>query len=349
MRSVSSSYICAFLEASIKNGADADALYKIVPGGRRALDCKNTDPLSNRQPVDLFLYILQKAEDTSGKPEIGLICGQNIRPSSVGELGSALLLCDTLRQAISINIRYQPLTQQIGRSVLETHGDKTWLVWESHYRNPEYCRRVTEAVMAGHIGFGRWLTWAHHKQIVAVHFRHARPDHAKKYEEIFECPVLFNQEKNAMVINTEDLDLPLPQANPDMLSKACVKLDLAMLRMKESISFADLVLKVLLMDFPNKDLSLEYTAANLGIGGRSLRRKLANEGSSFREVAAQARKTLCSKWMDEGVPLLEIAGRLGYAQQSSFNRAFKTWHGCTPKNFSHRQEPSDMATNALAS
>ncbi len=336
MATTSATYLFSFINTCVSLGASHDDLWALLSGGAKPKELNNTDQNHGRYPAELILTVLAKAEALSGRPEIGLLCGEQIRPTALMDVGHALLCCATLRQAILTNIRYQPLTQQLGRTSLIVNGEQAWLKWQPKSENPEYGRRITDAVMAGYAGFGRWLSWVHDKKINAVHFRHAKPSYADLYARIFDCPVLFGQKDNALLIDLETIEALLPQANAGVLAEICARLDIKLAKLEHTGSFSELVTKILRMGVLQKGredgpFDLTQTARNIGVSPRSLRRALAEEGTSFRALLQQIRRNLCENLLAENMPLGQIAESLGYSQQSAFNRAFKAWYGATPK------------------
>lgn len=81
-------------------------------------------------------------------------------------------------------------------------------------------------------------------------------------------------------------------------------------------------------------------AADLGMSGRSLRRLLDGEGSTFRAMAEEARLDY-ALWALRRTTLAvgEIAWRLGYDDQGAFSRAFRRLTGQTPSQV--RSKPHD--------
>jgi AraC-like DNA-binding protein len=79
---------------------------------------------------------------------------------------------------------------------------------------------------------------------------------------------------------------------------------------------------------------LESVARRLAMSPRTLQRRLADEGVQFNDVLdrmrLQAAKTYLSK---RDVAGAEVAYLLGFAEQSSFNHAFKRWTGQTPTEY----------------
>jgi AraC-like DNA-binding protein len=69
----------------------------------------------------------------------------------------------------------------------------------------------------------------------------------------------------------------------------------------------------------------------LGVSERTLQRRLADIGRSFSDVVEDFRREEAARLLaSPGLPLVEVASRLGYAEQTSFTRAFRRWTGTTP-------------------
>jgi AraC-like DNA-binding protein len=72
-------------------------------------------------------------------------------------------------------------------------------------------------------------------------------------------------------------------------------------------------------------------AADLNLSTRTLARRLAEEGTSFREIDDAARCARAEKLLRETItPVESVASAAGYATNSPFVRAFKRWHAMPP-------------------
>jgi len=72
-------------------------------------------------------------------------------------------------------------------------------------------------------------------------------------------------------------------------------------------------------------------ARALGLSARTLRRRLDEEGTSFRKVLDGALGTLAKRLVAGGDQPIEAAAyAMGFAHPSAFHRAFKRWTGATP-------------------
>ncbi len=74
--------------------------------------------------------------------------------------------------------------------------------------------------------------------------------------------------------------------------------------------------------------SIAWVARQLKVTERTLRRRLADEGTNYREVLDLVRHDRARQLLrDERLRIEEVAERLGYMDTSSFRHAFRRWTG----------------------
>ena len=92
--------------------------------------------------------------------------------------------------------------------------------------------------------------------------------------------------------------------------------------------------------------SLPFIAKNLGISGRTIQRRLAEEETSFQKLVDDVRQDQALVWVKNGdLTPAEMAFRLGFSQSSSFHRAFKQWTG---RSFSQFRNSNDSIESGTA-
>ena len=85
---------------------------------------------------------------------------------------------------------------------------------------------------------------------------------------------------------------------------------------------------------------VEEIADAAGMGVRTLQRRLAREGLTFKRIVDQARFLMATELMrDPDIPLVEIAHDLGYGDQANFNHAFRRWAGVAPSEYRRESRP----------
>jgi AraC-like DNA-binding protein len=81
------------------------------------------------------------------------------------------------------------------------------------------------------------------------------------------------------------------------------------------------------------------------VSSRTLHRRLADAGTSFEKLLDETRKDLAAEYVRRcDYAVGEIAYLLGFAETSSFNRAFRRWTGKSPSEF-RRVEPNAVAAD----
>ena len=82
---------------------------------------------------------------------------------------------------------------------------------------------------------------------------------------------------------------------------------------------------------PTQRCSLKLVAMQLGINPRTLQRRLAEASLVFEDLLDQVRRERADFYLAEpNMPAAQIAGLVGYSDQSSFNRACRRWFAVPP-------------------
>ncbi|MEM6413505.1 MAG: AraC family transcriptional regulator ligand-binding domain-containing protein [Pseudomonadota bacterium] len=176
----------------------------------------------------------------------------------------------------------------------------------------------------------------------AVFFKHAARGDISVYENHFGCPVQFNSDRDALLVNEASIDAPnkLGDETIARFFDRHLEQELALLSnnsvLEQQVSRA--VANMLSEGVP----TLSLIASELGMGTRTLQRRLSDNGHSFQSVVDMARKDLARRLLREtDYNLAEVAFLTGFAEQSGFTRAFKRWSGQTPR--SYRLEVNDRS------
>ena len=188
-----------------------------------------------------------------------------------------------------------------------------------------------------------------------VQFMHQPVGSLAPLEAHFRCPVTYGAEVDAIVIERHDLDRPNCVGDKHIW-------DFLRSHLEESLSLTeeDRIDREVVMHVA-KTLSegvprLEEVACHLGIGSRTLQRRLSELGFSYQALVEEARREVALRLVAQGrQSLIEVAFLTGFAEQSSFTRAFKRWSGKTPRAFRKQAGPvppgllgrSDMASRNL--
>lgn len=84
-------------------------------------------------------------------------------------------------------------------------------------------------------------------------------------------------------------------------------------------------------------LDQESVARNLGLSVATLRRRLADEDTSFRSERQRAMNAYACERLLETHDIGVVADELGFSDTRAFTRAFKAWNGITPSDYKARR------------
>lgn len=155
-----------------------------------------------------------------------------------------------------------------------------------------------------------------------------RPISAKEtYRRVFDCPVEFGQEENALEFPTKALLAKIP--GRDAAALALAKSYLALT--KPDLGLVDSVREITQRLLKVNRASLVFAAEALNLHPRVLQRDLADRGTTFEEILDDLRRGLSLQLFAAGMRVSQIAATLGYSEQSSYARACRRWFGVSPR------------------
>lgn len=171
----------------------------------------------------------------------------------------------------------------------------------------------------------------------AVHFQSEDDRYQAIYEEFFGGAALFAQDVCSIEFELELMSRPIPHSVP--ATRPFLE-EMALMRLNQSRSLGlfpgDFIqelrneLRETLLVGP---ADVEAVARRVNISARTLHRRLAENGLSFRQLTDDVLKEMALQFLrNPDLTVQEIAFKLGYTQASSFTRAFKRWTGRSPND-----------------
>lgn len=145
---------------------------------------------------------------------------------------------------------------------------------------------------------------------------------------------MFGARLNSLAFERTYLDRPLPHANPITVSM-CEQMCSRLLEARRAHVGTAAMIRDYLGSTPGAPpFSLEDMARLMNTSARTLKRRLQDEGTTFRALLAESRGAMAEALLgDERLTLTEVAERLGFGDLSSFSQAFKRWYGMAPGVF----------------
>ncbi len=170
----------------------------------------------------------------------------------------------------------------------------------------------------------------------SIELKCPEPAYATQFQELCGIRPRFGRPANIVEMDPEYLDTPLPQGN-ELVSRACEDYCRRLMARKHRRIGLSARVRDRLLPAPNRMPGIDELASELHMAPRSLRRKLQEEGTSYRALTEEVRQTLAEELLKTAkLKLDEIAERLGYAESASFIHAFQRWTGMSPGAYRNR-------------
>ncbi|MCI8212630.1 AraC family transcriptional regulator [Pseudomonas sp. S25] len=170
--------------------------------------------------------------------------------------------------------------------------------------------------------------------ILGIELRCVQPDYIEDYKVMFSENLRFQRPRSRMIFAADCLDLAIRRSTAELDAFLGTVPANLLVRYRDSQSLASRIRQYLRSlpaeQWPN---SAEL-AQGLFMSGSTLRRRLAEEAQSYQALKDSVRKDLAIGWLaDEQLDFTTIASRLGFADASSFHKAFRKWSGTNPGHY----------------
>ncbi len=313
-------------EVASRFGVDSDALLRASGLDARAL----AEP-SARITVPELVALVERARSLTGEPGLGFHVGLQMRIASHGYLGLAAMTSSSVRDAIAVAIRFAPTRTTAISLSLDVDGDEARLVMNEHADFGPAHDACVLALLTGIWTIGNALTGlelAQHgpRGAASADVTFREPPYFARFAALVP-PVRFGQERTCLRFARTLLDRPLVTGDP-----AASRLTLEQCERELEALAPRFALRVRAA-LPSPDggcRSLVEVARAMHTSPRTLKRRLATEGTSFSAILEEARRLRAEQLLRSDRGLDAIASELGYADAASFSRAFRRWTGRAP-------------------
>ena len=266
-------------------------------------------------------------KELSGNPAIGVDIARNMDFTKAPPMVLAPYHARDWRDAMQRIARYKQMCSP-ERVHIREQGDTCTI--EVDWGHPDRDRVVIVDMMFGAlVQLGRRGTGTH---LVPRRVELERPKaDTKAHEAYFGCPVTFGAKKNRLVLECADLDIPFLSYNRELLEMLSPALEKALAEHQKAASLGERVKSLMKMRLATSRPDMAAIAKELAMSDRTLQRRLAEEGTRFQDLLAQARRDLAHQYLVDGkLDMADVAFLLGFDDQNSFFRAFRQWEGETP-------------------
>ena len=274
-------------------------------------------------------------------PLVGIKAGRNIEPGHFYAFGHSWLASESLLGAMRRLCRYDKvITTSPG--VIEIGLDKDRYVLTESYPDPTAIPSkesidfgVSAVLKLCEISAGRVI------RPLRVELMCSDKSLVDSYRSVFDSPVQLGCPHTAIHFSRDDLEAPLAGSIPEV-AKATDRISEQYIESLDTSKAATKVRQLLIDFLPSGNAHQNRIASALHCSASTLQRQLQSEGTSYREVLEDTRRSLAKDYLRDGKNShAQIAYLLGFSDQSNFSRAFKRWTGIAPREFQASPESPD--------
>lgn len=291
----------------------------------------------SRLPKRRFQVLWRAASQALGDPAIALRVATTVRPSTLGVIGHLGSASPSVRNAFESVQRLTPLLWEDFECGLETRGDAAFFRCGSVRSSASAEDRFTrEYAVALTVAMSRSRS-SEGAGPIEARFSYPAPPYAEEYDRILQLPVRFDAGEDGVLLPTAMVDAANPVADAGLIELLERYAAEQLAGIAAATRFCDRVRACVRAAQPAGCLTATEVAQRLSVSPRTLRRRLSEEGSSYREIVDEVRADLARHHLArEKRDIDDVALMLGFSDQSAFTKAFRRWTGRTPAEFARR-------------
>lgn len=292
--------------------------------------------LGQRLPEDVLAHVVRRLNRHPRLEGFFPELGAAVPVTAHGNLGLAFMACDNLRQVLELLTRFAPIALPGVRATLHEAGADTLLRIHTSARYPEFSAAIAQGLLV-HIvvSFGRLA--GRPVQPKAATLVQREPPWSDRFRQWIEVPITFNAEDDSVTFRSRDLEAPVTTADPVNLRLLLAQCEKELAQVQTRTGLADRVREMLALNVAANP-SIAEVAKQLSLSERTLRRRLRQEGVSFRELLKVVRHDLAVHYLrDTDARIEQVAHRLGYRDTACFRQAFKERESLSPRQWRQRQ------------
>lgn len=300
------------------------------------------------------MVMAERALKLAGKDGLSFMLARELRVTIHGTLGFAALTSPTFAGALDSVRRYLQLRAPfLSMSQSET-GEHVLVKLCTEFDVPSLYPFLAETVSATLVMLTEQLLdrsdaekrgfALDHGKLPGVNVRlsGAEPAYYRQFADQLPVKFQYDQPDEMLVFPKTLLDVRMRLADADASRLARDECEFELQKALKDQGDLAMAVRNMLRMMPGPLPSLEAMAERFCVSSRTLKRRLAERETSYREIVESVLK-------DRAIQLLrytnqsvsEIAYELGYADLSNFSRAFKKWTGKSASEF--REDGPDPA------
>ncbi|MDX2089441.1 MAG: AraC family transcriptional regulator [Kofleriaceae bacterium] len=270
------------------------------------------------------------AYEVSGDPELALHAAEALPFGAYKVVDYLAAAAPSVGEALRSVSRYFPLINTAVELPLEPESERVHLCVRASADPAVLTRAYVEYTLAAVYLRTRDATGTGYA-LDGVDIAFPAPTSSAEHARIFGCPVRFGATYNRMTVARGAWETATVRADLSLFQVLDDHAVLLLQRLPNSVGLLSEVCAAISAELRGGDPALEHVASKMAMSERTLQRRLQDLGASYSDLLDEMRRAAATVYLaDRDLSLGEVAYLLGFAEQSSFTRAFRRWTGQTP-------------------
>lgn len=260
------------------------------------------------------------------------VLGNTLKPGATNLMIARMLLCDSIADALRAYAEATSIIVPELTATITCKRSGLSILWRTANADSNLHQIVLEGTAAVFYGVFSWLA-GNMLPVQRVRAPLQRKFASSTLLRLMGAPIIYAG---------KDLELVFP---PEVGARRIRNLDIGVWRdgvhqiflrailntrawRERSEAFTDKVRGAMLEGLDQQTLAL-----SCGISTKTIARRLAQEGHTFREIRDEVRKQKSISLIHDELTIEKIGEILGYEDERSFRRAFQRWFGISPSTY----------------
>lgn len=326
---VAAGFAKALINLAISKGANQQLLIE-----RALIDQDDLLDQDARVPLVNYMALMKAATDLCNEPAFALHFGEAFSMSELSIVGLICQAAETVAEGLAQMNRYANLIVDFDETgagdrfelIRNEHGSWMALNGDAYINFPQ----LTESAFARCVRESARF-FGGEAIAKAIHVTHKEPSYRDEYDRIFEMPVVFGSDKNALLIDEKILSAKLSPSNRYVFGILSEHAEALLKSLESSRTIKGRVESLLIPILHTGDLRMQLISKKLGLSRQTLYRRLRAEGVSYEKLLDELRHRMALHYLrSKKVSVNEAAYLVGFSDPSAFSRAFKRWTGGSP-------------------
>lgn len=275
---------------------------------------------------------LARAVRLSGLPHPGLMLGRRLHISAHGSAGMAGLTAPDVRGAVDVAVRYFPLITELIAVRLEEGLSDVRICVDVLPGLPPRCAQFVLHTLFSSLSLMMDFLIGQRADSAVIEWPGPEDAALRRALPNLGASMRFGAPGHRIGLPRAMLGLKFALADDHAHQAALRRCESELQALNGRRSLANQLLWRMLRHIDAAP-DLEQLAQEWSVSSRTLHRRLAAEGTTFRALLTTARMSRAKDWLSQGRSVIDVAHALGYGDSANFSRAFRRHHGIAPSRF----------------